>query len=65
MRRLMWGLAGFLGLGLAVGVVGFGLPSVMSIPQDSGGYAMGVAFFWVPLGAVIGGIVGVAMGGRR
>ena len=59
MRRVLWGLAGFFGTGLLVGAVGFALPSLVTIPQNSGGYAMGVAFFWVPLGAVLGAVVAV------
>jgi len=65
MRRVVWGLAGFFGAGLLVGVVGMSLPSLIAMPQSQGGYEMGVAFFWVPLGAVIGLIAGVVLGGRR
>jgi hypothetical protein len=31
---------------------------IFSISQMEGAYAMGVAFFYMPLGALIGGIVG-------
>ena len=62
MRVVLWGLAGFLAGGLLTGVIGFALPEVMPISQAEGAYAMGVAFFWVPLGAVIGAIAGVVRG---
>jgi hypothetical protein len=58
MRSLLWGLVGFFLGGFLAGVVGFGLPSVISISQAEGSYAMQVAFFWVPLGAVLGAIIG-------
>lgn len=61
MKTLLWGVCGFFAGGLAAGVVGFGLPAIVPISQAEGAYAMGVAFFWVPLGAVIGAILGVVL----
>jgi len=62
MRRLIWGFDGLILGGGLVFAIGMGLPSVMTIPQAEGGYAMGVAFFWPPLGAVLGALIGALMG---
>lgn len=59
MKALLWGVGGFLAGGLLTAVIGFGLPEIVPISQAEGAYAMRVAFFWVPLGAVAGAIVGV------
>lgn len=56
MRGLRF-LAGFALGGLLTAIIGFALPSIVPISQAEGAYAMGVAFFWAPLGAVLGGIV--------
>ena len=64
MGRFGWTLVGFFGGGAAVFAIGMALPSVISISQAVGAYAMGVAFFWTPLGAVIGAVVGLVRGGR-
>ena len=53
-----WAVAGFFGGGIAVFAIGMALPSVMKIRQAEGAYAMGVAFFWTPLGAVLGAVIG-------
>lgn len=62
MRRLIWGFGGLVPFGGLVFAIGMGLPSVMAIPQAEGGYAMGVAFFRTPLGAVPGALIGALMG---
>lgn len=59
MKALIRGLGGFLAGGLLTAVVGIALPEVVPISQTEGAYMMGVAFFWVPLGAVVGAVVGV------
>ncbi len=64
MKAVLWGLGGFLAGGLLAGVAGFALPAVVPISQAEGAYAMGVAFFWVPLGAVLGLVAGVIRGLR-
>ena len=64
MGRFGWTLVGFFGGGAAVFAIGMALPSVISISQAEGAYAMGVAFFWTPLGAVLGAVVGLVRGGR-
>ena len=61
MKALIWGVGGFLAGGLTAAVVGIALPEVVPISQAEGAYMMGVAFFWIPLGAVVGGIVGVIL----
>ena len=61
MRAFLWMLGGFLLGGLSAGVIGFSLPEVISISQAEGAYAMGVAFFWVPLGAVVGAVAGLVL----
>lgn len=65
MRRFGWGVLGFLAGGGAVFAAGMALPSVISISQAEGAYAMGVAFVWTPLGAVISAVLGVILSGRR
>lgn len=62
-------LAGFI-----LGVIGGGLIAlglciaaawIFDISQAEGAYAMGVAFFYVPAGALIGGIIGAIWMGVR
>lgn len=62
MRRLIWGVGGLILGGGLVFAIGMGLPSVLPISQAEGGYAMGVAFFWTPLGAVLGALIGALAG---
>lgn len=55
-------LAGFLigviaGAALALALC-VAAAEIFSISQMEGAYAMGVAFFYMPLGAVVGGIIG-------
>ncbi len=58
MRRLGRGLIGaVLGGALAVGL-GVAAAWLFDISQAEGAYAMGVAFFWAPLGAVLGAVAG-------
>jgi hypothetical protein len=65
MRVFLSMLLGFvLGAVLAF-AIGIGLPMIIPISQAEGAYAMGVAFFWAPLGGIIGAICGVVMARRR
>jgi NhaP-type Na+/H+ or K+/H+ antiporter len=64
MKTLLWSVGGFLAGGVLAGVIGFSLPAILPISQAEGAYAMGVAFFWVPLGAVLGAAAGVVRGLR-
>ena len=51
---LIWGATGLLAGALAaLGLALLAIP-VFGISQMEGAYAMSVAFFWVPLGAVLG-----------
>jgi hypothetical protein len=55
-------LAGFVigaicGAGLALAIC-LAAAEIFSISQMEGAYAMGVVFFYMPLGALIGGIIG-------
>ena len=65
MGRFGWTVIGFLAGGAIVFAVGMALPSVISISDAEGAYAMGVAFVWTKLGAVIGAVVGFVRAGRR
>ncbi|RID92908.1 hypothetical protein D2N39_04370 [Gemmobacter lutimaris] len=57
MRVLGHALIGFvLGALVALGIA-VGLTYVMPISQAEGAYAMSVAFFWMPAGAVLGAIL--------
>lgn len=65
MRRLLWALAGLvLGAG-GVLLAGIALPYVTPISQAEGAYAMGLVFFWMPVGAIFGAILGALFGPRR
>ena len=52
-----WALVGFFGGGALGFTIGMALPMVLRISQAEGAYAMGVAFIWTPLGAVLGAIL--------
>ncbi len=65
MRRTGWVIAGLLLGGAVTFAVGMALPSVMAISQAEGAYAMGVAFFWTPVGALIGAILALILSGGR
>jgi hypothetical protein len=64
MRRLGFAGLGLFAGGLAAFLVGIALPEVVGIPQAEGAYMMGVMFFWVPLTAIAGAIVGAVLGRR-
>ncbi len=62
-------LAGFL-LGAIAGAalalaLSLAAQEIFNISQMEGAYAMGVVFFYMPLGAVIGGIIGAAWTAMR
>ena len=60
MRTFLWIAGGFfLGAGLALGI-GVALPKIISVSQAVGAYAMGVVFFWMPAGAILGALAGLA-----
>jgi hypothetical protein len=65
MRVIGWGLLG----ALAGGALAFGLGLIwltfINTDNRDGAAAMGVVFFWTPLGAVIGAIAGGLFGARR
>jgi hypothetical protein len=65
MRRFGFAVLGLLAGGLLAFLVGIGLPEVVAISQAEGAYMMGVMFFWVPLAAVLGAILGAIPGGKR
>ena len=62
MRVLLRALAGFLLGGLLALGIGVALPYLTPISQAEGAYAMGVVFFWVPAGAVLGAVAGLVWG---
>ena len=69
MGRFGRGFFGFAGGFLAGGAVALGLcvaaAYAFEISQFEGAYAMGVAFFWIPLGGIIGGVLGAVWLLRR
>lgn len=65
MRRLIWGLAGLAAGGGLTFAIGMALPSVLTISQAEGAYAMGVAFVWTPIGALVGAILALILSGGR
>jgi hypothetical protein len=62
---LGWALAGFFGGGALVFAIGMLLPMVIKISQAEGAYAMGVAFVWTPLGALVGAVIGLIVASGR
>lgn len=65
MRVLGFALAGMV-LGGAVAVaLAVAVAMMADISQAEGAYAMSVAFFWVPLGAVLGLALGIVFARRR
>ncbi len=62
MRVLLRALAGFLLGGLLALGIGVALPYLIPISQPEGAYAMGVVFFWVPAGAILGAVAGLIWG---
>lgn len=65
MRRFGFAVLGLLAGGALAFLVGLALPQVTSISQAEGAYMMGVMFFWVPLAALFGAILGAILGGKR
>lgn len=59
MRTFLWIAGGFvLGAAIALGI-GLSLPMVTTVSQAEGAYAMGVVFFMMPAGAILGAIAGL------
>ena len=65
MRRVVWGLVGLIGGGAITLAAGLAAAEIFHISQAEGAYAMGLVFFWVPLGAIIGAISGAILGARK
>ncbi|MBA3909386.1 MAG: hypothetical protein C0524_05745 [Rhodobacter sp.] len=65
MRIVLWLIGGFvLGAALALGF-GILLPYLTPVSLREGAYAMNVAFFMIPAGAVLGTVVGLIIGLTR
>ncbi|MFN4171939.1 MAG: hypothetical protein ACK4GW_09320 [Pseudorhodobacter sp.] len=65
----MWNMILCIVIGFLAGTLGATALALIAVPlfnisQMEGAYAMGVAFFWVPLGAIAGTIAGAVMGWR-
>ncbi len=63
-----WFGGGVLGLfagGALAAAVGIGLAEVLPISQAEGAYMMGVFFFWVPVTAILGAVLGVFLARKR
>jgi hypothetical protein len=65
MRRFGFAVVGMIAGGLLAFLIGIALPEAVAISQAEGAYMMGVMFFWVPLAAVLGTILGAILGGKR
>jgi hypothetical protein len=62
MRIILWALGGLvLGGAIAFGI-GLLILTTGSVDQREGGAAMGVIFFFIPAGAILGAIVGTGLG---
>lgn len=64
-RAVLGAVAGLVVGGVATFVIGLGAAEVFGISQAEGAYAMGLIFFWVPVGALVGLIAGAILGARR
>ncbi|TGD44356.1 hypothetical protein EEB11_06680 [Pseudotabrizicola sediminis] len=64
MRRVFRVVVGMVTGAVSALVIGIGLPMVIPISQAEGAYMMGIMFFWVPLAAVCGSVIGGLIGGR-
>lgn len=66
MKVVLWSLAGLVaGAALVILVAGVIVPSVWTVSQAEGAYAMGVIFFMAPAGALIGAVIGLIIGLAR
>lgn len=65
MRALGFALMGMVAGGAAAVAIAVAAAMIADISQAEGAYAMGVAFFWVPLGALLGLILGIVLARRR
>jgi uncharacterized membrane protein YdcZ (DUF606 family) len=59
MSTFLWMLVGFVVGAVMTFALGVFLPTIIGLPQAEGGYMMGVAFFWTPVGGVMGAITGL------
>ena len=64
-RAILGAVLGLVLGGAATLALGLAAAEVFAIPQAEGAYAMGLAFFWVPLGALAGLIAGAVIAARR
>jgi hypothetical protein len=69
MRKFVFGASGFI-VGLVFGYVAVALLLLIAgeafgISQAEGAYAMSVAFFWAPAGALVAGVLCMAWALRR
>lgn len=64
-RAALGGALGFIAGGAATFGSGLAAAELFAISQAEGAYVMGLVFFWVPLGAVIGLVAGVMIALRR
>lgn len=62
---VLWGLAGLICGALATFFGGVAIGEIANISQAEGAYAMGLAFFWAPLGGLIGAGIGLWLALRR
>lgn len=66
MKVVLWALAGLIaGAALVILVAGVIVPSVTTVSQREGAYAMGVVFVMAPAGAVVGAVIGLVIGLAR
>lgn len=66
MKVVLWALAGLVaGAALVILVAGVIVPSVWTVSQAEGAYAMGVIFFMAPAGALVGAVIGLIIGLAR
>jgi hypothetical protein len=64
-RAVLGAVLGLIAGAVATLALGLAAAEVFSISQAEGAYAMGLMFFWVPLGALVGLLAGAIFGARR
>jgi hypothetical protein len=64
-RAVLGAVLGLIAGAVATLALGLAAAEVFSISQAEGAYAMGLMFFWVPLGALVGLLAGAILGARR
>lgn len=64
LRCVLWGMTGFVLGAVATFFGGLAAGEMIGISQAEGAFVMQVAFFWTPVGAIAGALIGVFLARR-